>query len=461
MKRPRLMISAPASGSGKTLVTCGLLAAFQKRGVKQAAFKCGPDYIDPMFHREILQVPSENLDAFLAGEAGLKQLFASRTDEETLAVLEGAMGLYDGLGGVTPEASAYEAAALTKTPIVLVIDAKGMGYSIIPLIQGFLMRDKEHLIGGVILNRTSVMFAKTIAPRIEEETGIRVFGCLPVQKEVSIGSRHLGLLLPQELIDVKEQLFRVADALESGVDLDALLALAETAAEYPESKNCSGKEEVSEEIGTKVPIAVARDEAFCFYYEENLRMLERAGAELIYFSPLHDKKLPEEAAGFLLGGGYPELYAKKLSENTSMRESILAAIRAKMPSLAECGGFLYLHETLEDTEGVRYPMVGAVRGNAYNTGKLNRFGYVTISRGEKSIRAHEFHYYDSENNGTDYLAVKPVTGRSWKCMHEGETYLWGFPHLYYGSAPWLVERFIKEARKYKNGYLENVNGGES
>ena len=154
-----------------------------------------------------------------------------------------------------------------------------------------------------------------------------------------------------------------------------------------------------------------------------------------------------EAAGFLLGGGYPELYARELSENTSMLESILAAIQADIPSLAECGGFLYLHETLEDPDGVRYPMVGAVRGNAYNTGKLGRFGYVTLTRGEKSMRAHEFHYYDSENNGADYLAVKPVTGRSWNCMHEGEHFLWGFPHLYYASAPWLVEQFIKEARK--------------
>lgn len=447
MKRPRIMISAPASGSGKTLVTCGLLTAFKKRGIEQKSFKCGPDYIDPMFHREVLEVPSENLDIFLAGEENLKKLFAARTGDGSLAVLEGAMGLYDGLGGITPEASAYEVARLTKTPIVLVIDAKGMGYSLIPLLQGFLMRDKEHLIGGVILNRTSAMFAKTIAPRIEEETGIRVFGCLPVQKQVSIGSRHLGLLLPQELSDLKEQLSGVAEALEKNVDLDALLSLAETAAEHPFSDESRFPvKEAGKNWGAEVPIAVARDEAFCFYYEENLRMLERAGAKLIYFSPLHDKKMPE-AAGFLLGGGYPELYARELSENTSMLESILAAIQADIPSLAECGGFLYLHETLEDPDGVRYPMVGAVRGNAYNTGKLGRFGYVTLTRGEKSIRAHEFHYYDSENNGADYLAVKPVTGRSWNCMHEGEHFLWGFPHLYYASAPWLVEQFIKEARK--------------
>lgn len=447
MKRPRIMISAPASGSGKTLVTCGLLMAFKKRGIEQKSFKCGPDYIDPMFHQEVLEVPSENLDIFLAGEENLKKMFVARTGDGSLAVLEGAMGLYDGLGGITPEASAYEVARLTKTPIVLVIDAKGMGYSLIPLLQGFLMRDKEHLIGGVILNRTSAMFAKTIAPRIEEETGIRVFGCLPVQKQVSIGNRHLGLLLPQELSDLKEQLSGVAEALEKNVDLDALLSLAETAAEHPVSDESRfPAKEAGKNWGAEVPIAVARDEAFCFYYEENLRMLERAGAKLIYFSPLHDKKMPE-AAGFLLGGGYPELYARELSENTSMLESILAAIQADIPSLAECGGFLYLHETLEDPDGVRYPMVGAVRGNAYNTGKLGRFGYVTLTRGEKSIRAHEFHYYDSENNGADYLAVKPVTGRSWNCMHEGEHFLWGFPHLYYASAPWLVEQFIKEARK--------------
>ena len=208
-------------------------------------------------------------------------------------------------------------------------------------------------------------------------------------------------------------------------------------------------------------IAVAKDEAFCFYYRDNLRMLEHYGAELVFFSPLHDEKLPENIHGLLLGGGYPELYAKQLAENESMRKSIKEALEQHLPSLAECGGFMYLHETLTDKDGKNFPMVGVIPAECQYTGKLVRFGYVevqlpqgltekgTAERPEpEKIKAHEFHYFDSTANGEDCIATKPVTGRSWKCIHASDDHFWGFPHLYYPSDPKFVKWFLERAEKH-------------
>ena len=208
-------------------------------------------------------------------------------------------------------------------------------------------------------------------------------------------------------------------------------------------------------------IAVAKDEAFCFYYRDNLRMLEHYGAELVFFSPLHDEKLPENIHGLLLGGGYPELYAKQLEENESMRKSIKEALEQQLPSLAECGGFMYLHDTLTDREGTTYQMAGVIPAECQYTGKLVRFGYVEVQLPQgltekgtaempepEKIKAHEFHYCDSTANGEDCIATKPVTGRSWKCIHASDDHFWGFPHLYYPSDPKFVEWFLERTEKH-------------
>ena len=208
-------------------------------------------------------------------------------------------------------------------------------------------------------------------------------------------------------------------------------------------------------------IAVAKDEVFCFYYRDNLRMLEYYGAELVYFSPLHDKTLPDNIHGLLLGGGYPELYAKQLAENESMRKSIKEALEQHLPSMAECGGFMYLHETLTDKDGKNFPMVGVIPAECQYTGKLVRFGYVEVQLPQgltekgtaempepEKIKAHEFHYLDSTANGEDCIATKPVTGRSWKCIHASDDHFWGFPHLYYPSDPKFVEWFLERTEKH-------------
>ena len=408
----RIMIAAPKSGSGKTTITCGLLQIFKENGEDISSCKCGPDYIDPMFHRQVLGVPSRNLDTFFTGEEGTRKLFLKDRREDELVVMEGVMGLYDGLGGIREEGSSYHLAKVTQTPILLVVDAKGMGRSVIPLISGFLAYDKAHLIRGVIFNRMSAAYYEILKPLAEDELGIAVLGYFPENKDLQIASRHLGLCMPGELEDLQGQIRMTAERLRETADISKLLQIAEEAEPLEEETVVEDSVETSEAMRPR--IAVAWDEAFCFYYEENLRLLEQAGAEPVYFSPLHDRNLPENIHGLLLGGGYPELYAGQLSENDAMRTAIRKAVTDGLPTVAECGGFLYLHTTLTDREGHSYPMAGVLPGKCFDTGHLVRFGYIELEensghfmpRGSR-IRAHEFHYYDSEDNGADCIATKP------------------------------------------------------
>ena len=466
----RIMIAAPKSGSGKTTITCGLLQIFKENGEDISSCKCGPDYIDPMFHRQVLGIPARNLDTFFTGEDGTRKLFLKDRREDELVVMEGVMGLYDGLGGIREEGSSYHLAKVTQTPVILVVDAKGMGKSVIPLIAGFLAYDKAQLIRGVIFNRMSAAYYEILKSLVEKELGIAVLGYFPENKDLQIASRHLGLCMPGELENLQEQIRRTAEKLRETVDISKLLQIAEEAEPLEDEtteegaspkKECgeaAAKESRSNENDGAIHprIAVARDEALCFYYEENLRLLEQAGAELVYFSPLHDRTLPENIHGLLLGGGYPELYAGQLSENNAMRTAIREAVAAGLPTVAECGGFLYLHTTLTDREGHSYPMAGVLPGKCFDTGHLVRFGYIELE--EKGshflpegsrIRAHEFHYYDSEDNGADCIATKPATGRNYPCIHVGENHWYGFPHLYYPSCPEFAEHFVENAVQYK------------
>lgn len=451
MECPRIMLSAPKSGSGKTLLTCALLQALTGQGKKVAAFKCGPDYIDPMFHRTVIGIPSKNLDSYFAGERLLQESFCVGAAGNDLAVLEGAMGLFDGLGGILEEGSAYEVAQMTKTPILLVVDARGMARSVIPLLKGFLEYDHAHLIRGVLLNKTSAMFYPALKAQIEQELPIRVVGYFPVREDLVFESRHLGLVLPHEKEELKMQLKLAAEQMQKSVDFALLEQIAK------EAEPLAWEPEETPDAAEKIRIAVARDEAFCFYYEDNLRLLEKKGAKLVFFSPVHDERLPEHCQGVLLGGGYPELYLEQLSKNDSMRESIRNAIKKGMPSLAECGGFMYLHEHIVSGAGKAYEMAGVLNADCSYQGKLVRFGYLALEgqntdgllKASEVARGHEFHYFDSTANGQDAKAVKPVSNRSWECCYIGKRRLWGFPHLYYPSAPEIAERFLEEAKQYE------------
>ena len=459
MKLDRVMIAAPKSGSGKTTITCAILQTLKDMGKQVVSYKCGPDYIDPMFHQRVIGIPSKNLDTFFTGENDTRKLLLKNRTGEEIAVIEGVMGLYDGLGGVREEGSSYHLAKVTKTPIILVVDAKGMGRSVIPLIAGFLAYDTEHLIRGVILNRMSKSYYEIIKPLIEAELQIRVLGYLAERQQLQIQSRHLGLHLPGEIKEIQRQLEVAAEELQKSVSIETIIQIAASAETIEIEKITETTEKItSTELITKPLIAVARDEAFCFYDEDNLLLLKEYGADIAYFSPLHDKELPEGSSGLLLGGGYPELYAKELEENTAMRKEIKAAVESGMPVVAECGGFLYLHTAIRDRDGHPYQMAGVLPAACQDTKKLVRFGYIELEEKESNflevgtrIKGHEFHYFDSEKNGEDCIAIKPVTGRTYPCVIEKENVWMGFPHLYYPSNPSFADHFVKKAEQYLGG----------
>lgn len=465
MKLKRIMIAAPKSGSGKTTITIALLQALKDRGKKLISYKCGPDYIDPMFHKKVIDIPSKNLDTFFTSEETTKYLFLRERNEDETAVMEGVMGLYDGLGGVREEGSAYHFASVTKTPIILVVDAKGMGKSVVALIAGFLQYDKEKLIKGVILNRMTKGYFDIIAPVIEEELGVKALGYFPTYNDFKIESRHLGLVMPDEMADIKTQIKGVSEKLSECVDIDLIEKIAGEATDLTvdeaklDEKGLKLKETFetatagcAEEAAGPV-IAVAKDEAFCFYYEDNLKLLEAYGARLEYFSPIHDKALPENTAGILLGGGYPELYAALLEENEEMRKAIKNAYEAKMPIVAECGGFMYLHKSITDKDGYEYKMVGALDADCKYTGKLVRFGYADLKENApnflkdgEAIKGHEFHYFDSTANGDSVTATKPTTGKSYDCIKDKDNLWIGFPHLYYPSNADFAKNFVNKCK---------------
>ena len=456
MRQPRFLLSAGASGSGKTMITCGILAALRKRGKRVSSFKCGPDYIDPMFHSRVLKAKSRNLDTFFTDRETTRYLFAQGAEGTDISVMEGVMGYYDGLGGISTKASASDLADVTDTPVVLIVNTKGMSLSVAAYIKGFLEYEAHPHIKGVIFNQMSPMLYPRMKKVVEEQLNVRVYGYVPVLKDLTLDSRHLGLVLPEEVEDLEKKFSLLADTLEQTLDLDGLISLAEEAPEIenqcPENiENYLKSQEAQEIRGKKPVIAVAKDEAFCFIYEDNLKLLRELGAELVPFSPLHDKKLPEGTKGLLLYGGYPELYAKELEENAPMRQEIQDALNQGMPCLAECGGFMYLHETMEDLKGNAYQGTGNISGRAFYTGKLTRFGYVELSTrkegvlgaGKTPIRAHEFHYFDSTSCGGDFVAKKPGSSRNWNCIHGTGKSLWGFPHLYYHACPQVAEGFLK------------------
>ncbi len=454
------LITAPASGSGKTMVVCGLLRLFQRRGKRPWAFKCGPDYIDGLFHQQVLQAEGGNLDGFFETPEHMRGKYR-RAAREQLVIVEGAMGYFDGLGGIESRASAWETAEWLGLPSILVVDGRGASGSLAALVHGFLSYRAEkggtNRIAAVILNRMSPMLYPRIKELLERETGVAVAGFVPPLDFWKVESRHLGLVLPGELPGLREQVERLADCMEQTIDWRLLLRLAERAA-CPEDTERREADALSPRPGLPFRLGIARDEAFCFYYRDNLELLEELGAELVEFSPLRDQRLPERLAGLLLGGGYPENHGAALSANQELRREISQAARGGMPVLAECGGYLYLLEELEGADGDVYPMAGVLKGRGVRRGRTGRFGYLTLrpeedtlclKRGEE-IRGHEFHYWDSTGyeDPCRMTACKPVGMRSWPCMRTSGRVTAGFPHLYYPSCPAFARRFADACRDY-------------
>ncbi|WP_022765444.1 cobyrinate a,c-diamide synthase [Butyrivibrio sp. XPD2006] len=439
---PRVLLCAPKSGSGKTLITCALLRALVKKGFNPCAFKCGPDFIDPMFHKSVLSVPSRNLDLIMAGEEGVERSLIEGSKGCDIGIIEGVMGFYDGLGVEEGIGSSYDLCVRTKTPAILIVDAKGMSKSVVAMIKGYLEYGSDRVIKGVILNRVSAALVSELSTLIKKDIGIPVIAALPALKDGVLESRHLGLVMPSEVPELLSRVDSVSDELLKSLDMDGLMQIAKGAGaiNVPEEKPYPQFD---------VTVGVARDEAFCFYYEENLELLEKMGARIKFFSPIHDRKIPE-ISRLIIGGGYPELYAKELSENVSMRDSIKKAADFGIPILAECGGFLYLQEKLKDKEGSEYDMAGALSGSSFMTDKLSHFGYVSVSRAldnpylmeQDRVRGHEFHYYDTTDNGEAATVTKLSSGRSWSGYQSKGNVFAGFAHLYYPSCRKVIERFL-------------------
>ena len=432
------MLSALHSGAGKTVFTCALLAALKRRGLAVRAFKCGPDYIDPMFHTRVLGVPSRNLDLFLQGPAGVRRTLRGVSGD--VALLEGAMGFYDGVAG-TEEASAWAISRETNTPAVLVLRPKGAGITLAAQVRGLMDFRPDSRLAGLVLTDCGERLADYLRPLLERETGLPVLGRLPPMAAAAWESRHLGLYTAGEVRNLTARLEELARTLEETADVDGLLALAAEDTVY-ENRAEQAPEPVCR-------IAVARDAAFCFSYEENFDRLRQAGAELVWFSPLRDRALPHRVDGLYLTGGYPELYARALSENRTMGESVAAAVGNGLPTVAECGGFLYLQRTLEGEDGEVWPMCGALPGAGVKTGRLQRFGYhwlcadsdsLLFRRGER-VPVHEFHYWDCTENGADLRSEKP-DGRRWRCGRVSDVLYAAFPHLHFGGEIPLAERFV-------------------
>ncbi|WP_243008957.1 cobyrinate a,c-diamide synthase [Clostridium sp. AM58-1XD] len=465
----RIMVAAPKSGSGKTLLTCGLLTVMKNRNLSVRAYKCGPDYIDPMFHRQVLGVPGGNLDSYFSGEEAIRKRIRNEMKNTDIAVMEGVMGYYDGLGGNSTRASSYDIARITKTPVILVIDGKGMSLSMGAVIKGFREYRKDSRIAAVIANRTNPMMESRLRSCVEEQ-GVAFLGCLPALDDWRWESRHLGLMLPDEIGNVRETVERLAEGMERYLDIGRLLSIASEAESLSSGESQTDGVNLKDDVdlagdenrssspaeNKTVKIAVAMDEAFCFYYQENLAMLEELGAELLYFSPMRDGKLPEETDGLLLGGGYPESCARELAENSAMNEAVREAAKNGMPISAECGGFLYLQEELEGEDGRFYPMAGVLKGKGFRTGKLNRFGYIELTAGKNggfmkagdTIRGHEFHYWDSTENGSSFHAEKPAGKKGWDCIRTELNITAGFPHLYYPSGPSYAKGFVRSCVEY-------------
>ncbi|MDO4803590.1 MAG: cobyrinate a,c-diamide synthase [Lachnospiraceae bacterium] len=491
----RLMISAMGSGSGKTVVTCGLLALLKRRGYAVRSVKCGPDYIDPMFHSRVLGVMGANADLFLMGEASVRKTLSGNEiisegfganapeDDGILVIAEGAMGFYDGIGGSDVN-SAWEIADRTETPVILVLKSRGQSLSLAAQVQGFLhFRPPSHIV-GLILSECSPTLYSHLEPILTRETGLPVLGYLPPMKEAEIPQRHLGLVTANEIADFRQRFDAIASQMERTVDVERMLGLFSDSATILRTQTCSVEKEQSAVVPSgrkkmsRCRIAVAYDEAFCFYYKESLDALREAGAEIVFFSPIHDGALPADVSGLYLGGGYPELYARELGENREMRAEVKSAFDRKMPIIAECGGFLYLQKHLEDEGGGVHEMVGAFAGCGQPSGRLVRFGYIYLAADKDSllfrkgevIPAHEFHHWDTDDNGNGLAAVRAgevirgggdgtwdgwagaqVDGnRTWRCAFVSEHLYAGFPHLALGGELPLAERFVAAARKFGN-----------
>lgn len=446
---PRLVIAAPQSGSGKTTVSMGIMDALMKRGFDVRPFKVGPDYIDTAYHSRICAHSAINLDVYLLGETELCSLFVEYS-AGGVSIIEGVMGLFDGLGSTSFSSTAH-VATLLSAPVVLVLNARGMSASAAAVVKGCMEYDKQVNVAAVIFNNvSSVRHYSTLKEAVERDCGIKVLGYFPRESAITIDSRHLGIIPQFELERVDERICAIRALAEQYIDIYALLSIADSAPSLDFKRTA---------VNPLAPctLAVAMDKVFNFYYADNLELLKRMGVKIVYFSPLLDAQLPD-ADGVYIGGGFPEVFAAELENNSSMRASIRAAAQTGVPLYAECGGYMYLMDNIVTVEGNRHAMCGVFRGEAVLGEKLSgQFGYVEatlltdtiIGKAGTSYKAHEFHhsYIDTPQPPT-YSACKAAGSKPWTGGSATKNAYGTYAHVYFRSDPSLVRTFIEACLNY-------------
>lgn len=460
----RIIIAGTGSSSGKSTVSLGLMGVFRKRGLTVQGFKCGPDYIDPSYHTAITGRSSRNLDSWMLASEVLRELYARGSRGADISIIEGVMGMFDGKHAGSDEGSTAEISALLGAPVLLVVDVSGMGRSAAAVVKGFQAMAGEGVrIAGVIANRTgSPGHGMLIREAVEQECGIPVVGCLLRDPGLSIPERHLGLIPSLERGDLTPLFEALAHHVEAGVNLEAVWRLAEMPEIEVESRLFAEPVGLHALNSDKLRIAVARDAAFHFYYPENLELLEHYGAELVFFSPLAGELLPESVDGLYVGGGFPEEYAGVLAGNRATALSIRSAIEGGLPVIAECGGFMYLCDSLVQTDGSIHQMAGIFPGKTVMQSRLAAMGYREAAGTagnpllpeDHTARGHEFHYsvyVPGEDGGDSYTPAYSVTGRK-GTVPEGFLYkntAAGYTHLHFASNPQMVEGWLDFCRRQR------------
>ena len=462
--RPRMVIAGTHSGAGKTSVVTATLAAMRARGVPVYPFKTGPDYIDPAFHAHVTGTVSRNLDSWLLDAAVLRGLFTRNSGEEGIAVIEGVMGLFDGKGSGHVGSTAHVAEVL-DAPVVLVLNAQGLSRSAAAMVAGYASFHPGTRVCGVIANRVkSPRQYALIRESVEADCGIPCLGYLPENPAFVLRSRHLGLVPASEVAALDAVVSALEEAAAATIDLDALVAIARSAplAQRGALPAMIPGPVSSPDIPFPVRIGVARDAAFSFYYQDNFDLLTAMGAELVFFSPVHDAALPEALHGLYLGGGFPEVFAADLAANPSMRLSVRTALAGGMPAYAECGGMAYLCASLTDGGGTSYSMAGFFQSRVEMTGKLQPFGYAEVEFTRDTIlgpagtrvRTHEFHYSRlvPENGETaDALTIRKDGAPSWNGGLAKGNVLAAYPHMHFYTAPALARSFLERCAAFKKG----------
>ena len=456
LKIPRIVVGGTHSGVGKTSVAVGIMGALARKGRRVQGFKIGPDFLDTSFHTAVTGRPSRNLDSWMIPRKKIPSIFTSGCEGADVAIIEGVMGVFDGVDGKSEAASTSEVAKMLKAPVILVIDAYGLAGSAAALVLGYKGLDPEMQLSGVILNRVAGnAHAEMCRDAIKRHSKVPVLGAIPVNRDIVLPERHLGLV-PATEIENRKVLDRIIDHVESHVDLDRIEGLARSAAQLPVPKKPKMRYEMDRD---ETVIAVAKDRAFNFYYQENLDRLVEAGARLESFSPLEDKMIPENASGLYIGGGYPEVYASGLAANHPMLDSVAEYAEDGMPIYAECGGLMYLTKSIQDLDGVEHRTVGLLDAKTSMVKKLT-LSY-TLAKATKPniliptgdlVRGHEFHFSALKDVPRDaqfaYELKRGVgigDGRDgWTCYSTLASYM----HTSFASDERMAERFVEACNRY-------------